>query len=86
MPRYACRVSATCAPVTCAPTASRSAAQALQVELHVLDEAGGWREVAVPAAVRAIIFLNLQSYAGGRDLWKHSAQVRPSMRRSRAWL
>ena len=48
----------------------------LQVELFLLDSDGKWKEKLVPAAVRALIFCNLQSYAGGRDLWKHGAQVR----------
>lgn len=39
-------------------------------------EGGAWREVPVPAAVRAIVMLNLQSYAGGRDLWHHDKSVR----------
>lgn len=29
----------------------------------------GWSEVPVPASVRAIVVLNLQSYGGGRDIW-----------------
>jgi diacylglycerol kinase (ATP) len=30
---------------------------------------GEWRVVPVPSSIRAIILLNLQTYAGGRDIW-----------------
>ncbi|KAL6785056.1 hypothetical protein ACKKBG_A02255 [Auxenochlorella protothecoides x Auxenochlorella symbiontica] len=28
-----------------------------------------WRDIPLPASVRAIVVLNLQSYGGGRDIW-----------------
>jgi len=34
-----------------------------------VDGEAGWREVPVPRGCRGLIVLNLQSYAGGRDLW-----------------
>ena len=34
-----------------------------------VDGENGWREVPVPRGCRGLIVLNLQSYAGGRDLW-----------------
>ncbi len=33
------------------------------------DKDGEWVEVVVPSSVKALVLLNLQSYAGGRDLW-----------------
>ena len=30
---------------------------------------GEWREVAMGRGIKALVVLNLQSYAGGRDLW-----------------
>lgn len=33
------------------------------------DQKGEWVEVVVPSSVKALVLLNLQSYAGGRDLW-----------------
>jgi diacylglycerol kinase (ATP) len=47
------------------------------LELELLSEKGGsWVEQEVPQSVRAIVFLNLQSYGGGRDLWRHDHKVR----------
>ena len=37
--------------------------------LQVKNEKGEWVQVVVPKSVKAIVLLNLQSYAGGRDLW-----------------
>ena len=37
--------------------------------MQVRDKAGEWVEVLVPSSVKALVLLNLQSYAGGRDLW-----------------
>ena len=37
--------------------------------LQVRSTGGEWRTVEVPSSVKAIVVLNLQSYAGGRDLW-----------------
>ncbi|GIL44550.1 hypothetical protein Vafri_2081 [Volvox africanus] len=46
----------------------------LKVTLEVLKpgpggEAAGWQSVKLPSNVKALIVLNLQSYAGGRNLW-----------------
>ena len=30
---------------------------------------GEWREIAMSKHIKALVVLNLQSYAGGRDLW-----------------
>ncbi len=30
---------------------------------------GEWREIAMAQGIKALVVLNLQSYAGGRDLW-----------------
>ena len=30
---------------------------------------GEWRQVAMSRDIKALVVLNLQSYAGGRDLW-----------------
>ena len=30
---------------------------------------GEWREVKLGRGIKALVVLNLQSYAGGRDLW-----------------
>ena len=30
---------------------------------------GEWREIAMSGGIKALVVLNLQSYAGGRDLW-----------------
>lgn len=35
--------------------------------------AGEWRRVKVPRSVRALVLLNLQSYAGGSNLWGKTA-------------
>ncbi|KAG2440916.1 hypothetical protein HXX76_003769 [Chlamydomonas incerta] len=45
-----------------------------KVNLEVLapgprGEAAGWQPVKIPKGVRALVVLNLQSYAGGRNLW-----------------
>ena len=37
--------------------------------LQVRSTGGEWQTVEVPSSVKAIVVLNLQSYAGGRDLW-----------------
>lgn len=37
--------------------------------MQVKDGKGEWVEVVVPKSVKALVLLNLQSYAGGRDLW-----------------
>ena len=37
--------------------------------LQVRSTGGEWQTVQVPSSVKAIVVLNLQSYAGGRDLW-----------------
>lgn len=36
---------------------------------QVKNEKGEWVQVIVPKSIKAIVLLNLQSYAGGRDLW-----------------
>lgn len=30
---------------------------------------GEWQEVVIPKSIKALVVLNLQSYAGGRDLF-----------------
>ena len=45
------------------------------MQLEVLDDRGKWVEIELPVGIRAVIFCNLQSYGGGRDLWKHGPQV-----------
>ena len=37
--------------------------------LQVRNVRGEWREVAMGRGIKALVLLNLQSYAGGRDLW-----------------
>jgi hypothetical protein len=37
--------------------------------VQVRNVAGEWREVAMSRGIKALVVLNLQSYAGGRDLW-----------------
>lgn len=37
--------------------------------VQVKNVAGQWVEVAMSRHVKALAMLNLQSYAGGRDLW-----------------
>jgi hypothetical protein len=49
-----------------------------QVRLELLGPDGTWKETRVPASVTALIFLNLQSYGGGRDIWHHDKAVRLS--------
>jgi diacylglycerol kinase (ATP) len=34
-----------------------------------VDGESGWRDVPLPRGCRGLIVLNLQSYAGGRNLW-----------------
>jgi hypothetical protein len=46
-----------------------------EVRLELLGADGKWKETNVPSSVRALIFLNLQSYGGGRDIWKHDKSV-----------
>ena len=36
---------------------------------QVRSAAGDWGEVRIPRSVKALVLLNIQSYAGGRDLW-----------------
>ncbi|GLC73267.1 hypothetical protein PLESTF_001354100 [Pleodorina starrii] len=53
----------------------------LKVTLEVLrpgpgGEAAGWQPVKLPSNVKALIVLNLQSYAGGRNLWGPSTTAR----------
>ena len=40
-------------------------------ELHaqVRNVKGEWRQIAMSRDIKALVVLNLQSYAGGRDLW-----------------
>jgi diacylglycerol kinase (ATP) len=42
-----------------------------QVKLRVRGGPAGnaWREIPIPSSIRAIVFLNLQTYGGGRDIW-----------------
>jgi hypothetical protein len=47
-----------------------------EVRLELLGADGKWKNTRVPASVRALIFLNLQSYGGGRDIWQHDKSVR----------
>ena len=37
--------------------------------LQVRNVRGEWREIAMSKHIKALVVLNLQSYAGGRDLW-----------------
>ena len=41
-----------------------------------VDGENGWRDVPLPKACRGLIVLNLQSYAGGRDLWGPKSSCR----------
>ena len=36
---------------------------------QVRNVRGEWREVRLGRGIKALVVLNLQSYAGGRDLW-----------------
>ena len=36
---------------------------------QVRSPGGEWQEVALSKSIKALVVLNLQSYAGGRDLW-----------------
>ncbi|CAK0764782.1 hypothetical protein CVIRNUC_003193 [Coccomyxa viridis] len=40
-----------------------------KVALKVRNVKGEWRQVAMSRDIKALVVLNLQSYAGGRDLW-----------------
>lgn len=40
-----------------------------RASLSVLKDDGTWGKVEIPSSVRALVVLNLQSYAGGRNLW-----------------
>ncbi|KAK9835245.1 hypothetical protein WJX81_008484 [Elliptochloris bilobata] len=42
---------------------------ARKLKLKVRSAAGDWGEVRIPRSVKALVLLNIQSYAGGRDLW-----------------
>lgn len=37
--------------------------------MQVRNVRGEWREIAMSKHIKALVVLNLQSYAGGRDLW-----------------
>ena len=37
--------------------------------VQVRNVKGEWREIAMSRDIKALVVLNLQSYAGGRDLW-----------------
>ena len=37
--------------------------------MQVRNVRGEWREIAMSKHIKALVILNLQSYAGGRDLW-----------------
>jgi len=39
------------------------------VVMQVRNVRGEWREIAMSKHIKALVVLNLQSYAGGRDLW-----------------
>eukprot|EP00246_Nothoceros_aenigmaticus_P013526 TRINITY_DN4715_c0_g1_i1.p1 TRINITY_DN4715_c0_g1~~TRINITY_DN4715_c0_g1_i1.p1 ORF type:complete len:200 (-),score=16.38 TRINITY_DN4715_c0_g1_i1:452-1051(-) len=41
------------------------------VRLLIRKTVGDWEEVPIPSSVRAVVVLNLQSYAGGRHPWGH---------------
>ncbi|GIL75862.1 hypothetical protein Vretimale_5572 [Volvox reticuliferus] len=58
----------------------------LKVTLEVLKpgpggEAAGWQSVKLPSNVKALIVLNLQSYAGGRNLWGPSTTAHDEKKR-----
>jgi len=46
-------------------------ARALKIKLEIPDStaASGWKELAIPKDIKAIILLNLETYAGGRRIW-----------------
>eukprot|EP00271_Cylindrocystis_brebissonii_P006256 TRINITY_DN1896_c1_g1_i1.p1 TRINITY_DN1896_c1_g1~~TRINITY_DN1896_c1_g1_i1.p1 ORF type:complete len:491 (+),score=80.65 TRINITY_DN1896_c1_g1_i1:286-1758(+) len=58
-----------CSPCSVTPR-RRSVATAATVYIKK-TEGSDWEELFVPYTVRALIVLNLQSYAGGRDPWGH---------------
>lgn len=39
------------------------------VEIEVLTKEDEWKQIEMPNSVKAIVLLNLQSYAGGRNIW-----------------
>lgn len=40
-----------------------------KMTLRQRNDTGGWRDVDIPRTVKAVIFINLQSYTGSRDMW-----------------
>lgn len=39
-------------------------------ELEVLlPGAAGWSALSIPSSIKALVFVNLQSYGGGRNIW-----------------
>jgi hypothetical protein len=54
-------------PCLCAPPEPLNDRVSL---LALSDKDGDFEPVDIPDGIRAIVVLNLQSYAGGRDLWK----------------
>jgi diacylglycerol kinase (ATP) len=39
-------------------------------ELEVLlPGAAGWTALSIPSSIKALVFVNLQSYGGGRNIW-----------------
>uniref|UniRef100_A0A7S3NH12 Diacylglycerol kinase n=1 Tax=Aureoumbra lagunensis TaxID=44058 RepID=A0A7S3NH12_9STRA len=46
------------------------------LELSLCDPNGQWTKIQLPQGCRGLIVLNLQSYAGGRDLWGHTSSFR----------
>jgi len=47
------------------------------------DEEKGWVDIPLPRDVKAVVLLNLQSYAGGRDVWGLKDQRPPKAARER---
>ncbi|XP_024537974.1 diacylglycerol kinase 7 [Selaginella moellendorffii] len=67
---YSCWQGWFCTSLSTNPRA-RGVSTVLRLSVRKKHGDDGWEEVDVPSSVRAVVILNLQSYAGGRNPWGH---------------
>ncbi|KAL3686113.1 hypothetical protein R1sor_004135 [Riccia sorocarpa] len=72
---YGCVQGWFCTPCSSAPRA-RGIRHCLKIKVIRPEGSGEWEDVELPPGVRAVVVLNLQNYAGGRNPWGHPSANR----------
>ncbi|KAL2654204.1 hypothetical protein R1flu_022332 [Riccia fluitans] len=67
---YGCVQGWFCTSCSSAPRA-RGIRHCVKIKVIKPEGSGEWEDVELPPGVRAVVILNLQSYAGGRNPWGH---------------